>query len=276
MSVTNQQPRPPPPSPSIAVATGSGSGADVQHHQQQSPLNTKRFRDFAAKILKRLSAWAVNTGAGVVPFACRCPFPLLSLLPVVKGSARLCENVILQCLFSLPFSDAGYEKRATFDTIFPEKLYRSVYAGLKDRHARRWVDNWPEVTDPTKFVYEVGRAPVSVSLACGCDAAFFIILLCVIVTYQYPPPIPPVSPPFLPKITIPRLLLPCQDIAIASYLIALWTHTGEYVRSSPDEPPTRAPSFIDLGCGNGLLVALLAAEGVTANAGYDVQERRIW
>ncbi|KAL1486612.1 hypothetical protein MTO96_031316, partial [Rhipicephalus appendiculatus] len=45
-----------------------------------------------------------------------------------------------------------------------------------------------------------------------------------------------------------------EDIAIASYLLAVW---DEEKQNGRDE----APTFIDVGCGNGLLVYLLAAEG---------------
>lgn len=64
---------------------------------------------------------------------------------------------------------------------------------------------WPEVTDPSKFVYE--------------------------------------------------------DLAIASYLMLLWQR--------------QATSFVDLGCGNGLLVHILNSEG-HKGFGVDVRKRKIW
>lgn len=59
-----------------------------------------------------------------------------------------------------------------------------------------------------------------------------------------------------------------EDIAIASYLLAIWDEEMQHGR---DE----APTFIDVGCGNGLLVYLLAAEGYDG-IGVDVRRRKIW
>ncbi|KAI9499658.1 hypothetical protein BDB00DRAFT_795015 [Zychaea mexicana] len=54
-----------------------------------------------------------------------------------------------------------------------------------------------------------------------------------------------------------------EDIAIASYLICLW------------QQEERKPTFVDLGCGNGLLTYLLTSEGYQGY-GIDVAERKIW
>lgn len=54
-----------------------------------------------------------------------------------------------------------------------------------------------------------------------------------------------------------------EDIAIASYLKCLWKH----------EP--RKPRFVDVGCGNGLLVSILTDEGFEGY-GMDVHRRPIW
>ncbi|KAM8704372.1 hypothetical protein ACLKA7_008906 [Drosophila subpalustris] len=55
-----------------------------------------------------------------------------------------------------------------------------------------------------------------------------------------------------------------EDLAIAAYLITLWT-------STQSEPK----AFADLGCGNGLLVRVLNAEGYKGY-GYDVRKRKLW
>ncbi|KAI9032532.1 hypothetical protein CLU79DRAFT_151679 [Phycomyces nitens] len=58
-----------------------------------------------------------------------------------------------------------------------------------------------------------------------------------------------------------------EDIAIASYLLCLW---------KVDEARlARKPTFIDLGCGNGLLTHLLVSEGYNGY-GVDMAERKIW
>lgn len=52
-----------------------------------------------------------------------------------------------------------------------------------------------------------------------------------------------------------------EDIAIATYLLILW---GD-----------KKQNFIDMGCGNGLLVYILTCEG-HVGVGYDVRSRKIW
>jgi hypothetical protein len=55
-----------------------------------------------------------------------------------------------------------------------------------------------------------------------------------------------------------------EDIAIATFLICLWRQS---------EGPK--PRFVDLGCGNGFLVHLLAMEGFHGY-GFDIAKRKIW
>ncbi|KAH9635322.1 hypothetical protein HF086_017888 [Spodoptera exigua] len=56
-----------------------------------------------------------------------------------------------------------------------------------------------------------------------------------------------------------------EDVAIAAYLLLLWER----------EEPRKSKSFVDLGCGNGLLVYILSQEGHTG-VGIDVRKRNIW
>lgn len=60
-----------------------------------------------------------------------------------------------------------------------------------------------------------------------------------------------------------------EDVAIATYLILLWRE--ERRRLNTD----RLQSFVDLGCGNGLLVYILSGEG-HQGYGIDVRKRGIW
>ncbi|XP_017002606.2 probable tRNA (uracil-O(2)-)-methyltransferase [Drosophila takahashii] len=55
-----------------------------------------------------------------------------------------------------------------------------------------------------------------------------------------------------------------EDLAIAAYLIVLWNQTQ-----------TEPKAFADLGCGNGLLVHVLNAEGFKGY-GYDIRKRKLW
>ncbi|XP_006822996.1 putative tRNA (uracil-O(2)-)-methyltransferase [Saccoglossus kowalevskii] len=60
-----------------------------------------------------------------------------------------------------------------------------------------------------------------------------------------------------------------EDIAIATYLLLLWEAERE------EKALVEKQTFIDLGCGNGLLVYILVSEG-HAGKGIDVHKRKIW
>lgn len=58
-----------------------------------------------------------------------------------------------------------------------------------------------------------------------------------------------------------------EDVAIATYILLLW----ENIQNAHSNKPT----FVDLGCGNGLLVYILTSEGYHG-VGIDVRKRQIW
>lgn len=105
---------------------------------------------------------------------------------------------------------AGYVKRVHHDTIIPQATVQNTYARLKARFARDLIQNWAEVTDPEKHVFE--------------------------------------------------------DLGIAAFLIELW---AEMYRD------TEFPGYVDIGCGNGLLVHILSEEGYTG-WGFDARKRKSW
>eukprot|EP01133_Synstelium_polycarpum_P001120 gene1120-1279_t len=61
-----------------------------------------------------------------------------------------------------------------------------------------------------------------------------------------------------------------EDVAIASYIISLFTMENKE-RGTPDYKQ----SFVDLGCGNGLLVNILNNEGYPG-IGVDLRSRKVW
>lgn len=71
-----------------------------------------------------------------------------------------------------------------------------------------------------------------------------------------------------PEVTDPEKFV-FEDVAIATYLLVLW---GE---ERAEKGLTVKQSFVDLGCGNGLLVHILSNEGHPGK-GIDVRKRKIW
>ncbi|XP_049956314.1 probable tRNA (uracil-O(2)-)-methyltransferase [Schistocerca serialis cubense] len=61
-----------------------------------------------------------------------------------------------------------------------------------------------------------------------------------------------------------------EDVAIATYLLLLWQKQREEAGR-----PQWMQSFVDLGCGNGLLVYILSSEGHVGK-GLDIRKRSIW
>ncbi|KAF9170138.1 tRNA methyltransferase 44 [Mortierella sp. AD011] len=114
----------------------------------------------------------------------------------------------------------GFTKsRVQHDVMVPKELYLETYARLKDKHAQKWVQSWPEKTDPRKFVFE--------------------------------------------------------DIAIASWLVALWELERKRNHDSSGGQQTKKQTFVDLGCGNGLLTHILNQEGHEGK-GIDIASRKVW
>lgn len=60
-----------------------------------------------------------------------------------------------------------------------------------------------------------------------------------------------------------------EDVAISAYLLLLWEDERQRLRSD------KLQSYIDLGCGNGLLVYILTSEG-HPGVGIDVRRRNVW
>jgi tRNASer (uridine44-2'-O)-methyltransferase len=63
-----------------------------------------------------------------------------------------------------------------------------------------------------------------------------------------------------------------EDLGIAAFLIELW---GDMYAAEGQETKTSFPGFVDIGCGNGLLVYILNTEGWTG-WGFDARRRRTW
>ncbi|XP_066488715.1 probable tRNA (uracil-O(2)-)-methyltransferase isoform X1 [Tiliqua scincoides] len=71
-----------------------------------------------------------------------------------------------------------------------------------------------------------------------------------------------------PEVTDPEKFV-YEDVAIATYLLILWED------ERAERGLSKKQSFVDLGCGNGLLVHVLSNEGHPGK-GIDVRRRKIW
>ncbi|KAJ8416464.1 hypothetical protein AAFF_G00357520 [Aldrovandia affinis] len=71
-----------------------------------------------------------------------------------------------------------------------------------------------------------------------------------------------------PEVTDPEKFV-YEDVAIATYLLVLWEE------ERTEKGLSAKQSFVDLGCGNGLLVHILSNEGHPGK-GIDVRKRKIW
>ncbi|XP_032043007.1 probable tRNA (uracil-O(2)-)-methyltransferase [Aythya fuligula] len=71
-----------------------------------------------------------------------------------------------------------------------------------------------------------------------------------------------------PEVTDPEKFV-YEDVAIATYLLILWEEERK------EKGLAKKQSFVDLGCGNGLLVHILSSEGHSGR-GIDLRRRKIW
>ncbi|XP_005408833.2 PREDICTED: probable tRNA (uracil-O(2)-)-methyltransferase [Chinchilla lanigera] len=71
-----------------------------------------------------------------------------------------------------------------------------------------------------------------------------------------------------PEVTDPEKFV-YEDVAIAAYLLILWEE------ERAERGVSARQSFVDLGCGNGLLAHILCSEGHPGR-GIDVRRRKIW
>ncbi|KAK4686049.1 tRNASer (uridine44-2'-O)-methyltransferase, partial [Tremellales sp. Uapishka_1] len=143
----------------------------------------------------------------------------------------------------------GYVKKRNHDVIVPRDNYQDLYLTLKERHrhldSRAAKPGSSKVEDVKRHVYKIASP----------------------------------DDPALPISDLSEW--GSQDIAIAAFLMLLWkdmyperTVVGES-QHEWDSWGRPERGFIDLGCGNGLLVHILVSEGYEGK-GYELRQRRTW
>lgn len=165
-----------------------------------------------------------------------CFFPTLPLDNRLSRTALKLLEVIYKHSRG---QQAGYTKRVHHDQVIGQKRFQDTYAYLKGKYAKELIEGWVEQTPAEKHVFE--------------------------------------------------------DLGIAAFLMELW---GDMYRSKNDtnrhncengnaedeegEAKQRTktaqanfPGFVDIGCGNGLLVHILNAEG-WHGWGFDARRRKTW
>lgn len=144
---------------------------------------------------------------------------------------------------------AGFTKRVHLDRLIPQKRYQDTYTRLKAQYGRRLSEQWIEVTDPGKHVFEdIGIA------------AFLIELWTEM--YQMPPGT--MSPQFDDD----------RDTD-EGHRHNTTTTTSPSSSSTSSHVKPYFPGFVDIGCGNGVLVYILLSEGYHG-WGFDARRRKTW
>lgn len=137
----------------------------------------------------------------------------------------------------------GYQKRVHHDVVVPRKIFQDTYAYLKGEYAKELIDNWVEQTPAQKHVFE------------DLGIAAFLIELW---TDMYGGPVPKTDK---------------QTSSTTSLEIEKTNMEIRNVRRSVAQQAF--PGFVDIGCGNGLLVYILNKEG-WKGWGFDARRRKTW
>ena len=66
-----------------------------------------------------------------------------------------------------------------------------------------------------------------------------------------------------------------EDLGIAAFLIELWKDMYESSEGMLDQRKSNFPGFVDIGCGNGVLIDILIREGYQG-WGFDARKRKTW
>ncbi|XP_003699355.1 putative tRNA (uracil-O(2)-)-methyltransferase [Megachile rotundata] len=130
-----------------------------------------------------------------------------------QSSIEWLQKKLFPCILKWMKNESKNVSTLSSLSFISAEKYAKLYCQLKEKYGMNLIKNWPENTDPLKFVYE--------------------------------------------------------DIAIAAYLLLVWE------KERTEKGTNDLQSFLDLGCGNGLLVHILFSEG-HRGLGIDLRRRKIW
>lgn len=137
----------------------------------------------------------------------------------------------------------GYKKRVHHDQLIPQKNYQDTYARLKAKYGQKLCEGWVEVTDPSKHVFEdLGIAAFCLEL-------------------------------WREMYEVPDTAKEAQAVGGAERDDLASSVENLEVKEHKSKPSF--PGFVDIGCGNGLLVYILISEGYSG-FGFDARERKTW
>ncbi|KAF2737540.1 DUF1613-domain-containing protein [Polyplosphaeria fusca] len=175
------------------------------------------------------------------------------LFPTVPLSNRL-ERTALRMLEIIHKHSKGrmngYVKRVHHDQIIGQKTFQDRYQELKGRYAKTLVDAWVEQTPAEKHVFE------------DLGIAAFLIEVWI---EMYG--------------TNAELEKPKSVGEEDGSILTVSSHVSELHIDAEDERSKKArqnfPGFVDIGCGNGLLVYILNDQG-WHGWGFDARRRKTW
>jgi tRNASer (uridine44-2'-O)-methyltransferase len=142
---------------------------------------------------------------------------------------------------------AGYQKRVHHDVIIAQKPFQDTYTYLKGKYCKQLIENWVEQTPAEKHVFE------------DLGIAAFLIELW---TDMYGD-----KGAGSPE--------PASELHIEVLSIDAEQNKDQQEKKRREEAQQAFPGFVDIGCGNGLLVWILNQEG-WKGWGFDARRRKTW
>ncbi|KAI5810033.1 hypothetical protein DFH27DRAFT_629823 [Peziza echinospora] len=183
--------------------------------------------------------------------------PELQTQPQPPRLARTLHHLLHKLHKNSTGTHAGYVKRVNHDVVLGKELFQDIYLYLKGRHARRLMEGWVESTDPRKHVFE--------------DLGIAAFLLGIWRERYYlegddteNTPLSTTTPTETPAATLTSTIAK-----------SLKKRSTANTKSPWAGPKRKWAGFVDIGCGNGVLVDILRREGYEGY-GIDARRRKTW